>query len=57
MKSIYIPRQQGLELRVGVVAGEGLGDTAGAPQAESLKDGLFLEEVCVGDCTGDTTPK
>ena len=53
MKSIYIPRQQGLELRVGVVAGEGLGDTAGAPQAESPKAGLFLEDACVGDCAGD----
>lgn len=50
----YKARQQGLELRVGVVAGEGLGDTAGAPQAESPKAGLFLEDACVGDCAGDT---
>ena len=39
---------------MGVEAGEGRGDTAGAPQAESPKAGLFLEEACVGDWAGDT---
>jgi len=50
----YKALQHGCDARVGVVAGEGLGDTAGAPQAESPKAGLVLEEACVGDCAGET---
>ena len=50
----YKALQHGCDARVGVVAGEGLGETAGAPQAESPKAGLVLEEACVGDCAGET---
>lgn len=38
---------------MGVVAGEGRGETAGAPQAESPKAGLVREEACVGDWAGE----
>jgi len=50
----YKALQHGCDDRVGVVAGDGLGETAGAPHAESPKAGLFLEEACVGDWAGET---
>ena len=50
----YKARQQGCELRVGVVAGEGRGETAGPPQAVSPKAGLVREEACVGEPAGET---
>lgn len=51
----YSARQQGWDERVGVEAGDGLGETAGAvPQAESPKAGLVREEACVGVPAGET---
>jgi len=50
----YKALQQGPDDRVGVVAGDGLGErSGGAPQADAPKAGLFLEEPCVGDCAGE----
>ena len=50
----YKARAQGCELRVGVVAGDGRGETAGPPHAESPKAGLVREDACVGDWAGET---